>query len=209
MSFSFQHFRRFLLTIPYIVAHWLRDHLPFVWKVAEFANATLFRLCYAHRLRQIEPTAMQMATPFEMVPIADVPTDQLVAFFQKQPKELYRWFTPHGFETDDIKALQKNPSFLGYVFKQDGKIVSYFFLRCYCNGECYFGRLVDSPYMRQGIGTLMNQISFYISESLQLDSYQTIANGNIASIRSCAKAYRLKPVRSIANGDILYKNCKL
>ena len=209
MPFSFRRLRRFLLTIPYTVAHWLRDHLPFVWEMAESANAKLFRLCYTHRLREIEPMAMQMAEPYEMIPIANVPTEQLVAFFHRQPKELYRWFTPHGFDTDDVKSLQQNSSFLGYVFRKNGQIVSYFFLRCYCNGECYFGRLVDRPYMRRGIGTLMNKVSFYISESLGLESYQTIANGNIASIRSCAKAYRLKPVRTIANGDILYKNCKL
>ena len=133
----------------------------------------------------------------------------MVAFFHSQPVSIYRRFTPHGFELPDVTALQRNASFLAYVLKRDGNIVGYFFLRSYFNGSCYFGRMVDYQYMSQGIGTLMNKVSFFISESLHMQSYQTIAADNIASIKSCEKAYRLQPISKIANGDTLYKNCKL
>lgn len=193
----------------YSFAHWLRDRMPFLWKLTERMNAMLFRLRYARRLERVEPEAVRMAAPYQMLRIADVPAEEIVAFFHSQPEDLYRRFTPHGFELADVAALQRNASFLAYVLKRDGRIVGYFFLRSYFNGTCYFGRMVDSKCMNQGIGTLMNRISFFLSEALHLDSYQTIADDNIASIRSCSKAYRLQPVSVIANGDTLYRNCKL
>jgi hypothetical protein len=198
-----------MATIRYTFAHWLRDHFPFHWKLIERINGRLFRLRYTRRLKCIVPEAYRMALPYEMISIADIPTEELVAFFHRQPKELYRWFTPHGFEAKDVEQLQRNASFLAYVLKQNNQIVGYFFLRCYFNEECYFGRLVDFQHTSSGIGTLINKVSFFISESLHMQSFQTIAKGNIASIKSCAKAYRLQPVRTIANGDILYKNVKL
>ena len=209
MSILLRRIKNDLHSSQYAVAHWVRDSMPFLWNMVEHTNATLFNIRYAHLLNTIEQEAVRMAEPYEMVSIAQLPTDQLVDFFRQQPADLYHWFTPHGFEEADIVRLQKNASFLAYVLKKNGVIVGYFFIRCFNNGECYFGRLVDYRYMRQGIGTLMNKVSFYISESLHMESFQTIAKGNIASIKSCTHAYRLQPIRTIANGDILYKNCKL
>ncbi len=150
-----------------------------------------------------------MAEPYKMQRIADIPAAELVNFFHRQPDDLYRWFTPHGFEADDVIALQRNASFLAYVLKQDELIVGYFFLRSYYNGTCYFGRMVDHAHKNQGIGTLINRLSFFISESMHMDSYQTIATDNIASIKSCARAYRLHPIGTTTNGDTLYRNCRL
>jgi len=183
--------------------------MPFVWKSAEFCNAWSFGRRYTSRLEQIEQEAFQMATPYRMQRMTDISADELAAFFLSQPDDIYRWFTPHGFETRDIITLQHNPSFLAYVLRQDEQIVAYFFLRCFCNGTCYFGRMVDYHHRNQGIGKLINRVSFYMSEAMQLKSYQTISNNNIASIKSCTGAYRLQPIGTTANGDILYKNCKL
>ncbi len=201
--------KRVIVATPYNVAHWLRDKLPFLWVLVEDANSILFRVRYGGWLEQVEQGAFQMAAPYRMIPIAQIPTKELVAFFHRQPEDLYQWFTPHGFDEKNLAHLQKNASFLAYVLKLDDETVAYFFLRCYCNGECYFGRLVDYQHARQGIGTLINQVSFYISESLHMTSFQTISGDNIASFKSCSRAYRLEPIRTIGNGYILYKNCKL
>ena len=198
-----------MATKGYTFAHWLRNKQPWLWGLIERINGGLFRMQYAHLLKQTEVEAFRMAAPYELISIANIPTEELVAFFHRQPEELYRWFTPHGFEATDVARLQRNASFLGYVLKQDKQIVGYFFLRSYFNGECYFGRLVDYQYTSRGIGTLINKVSFYIAETLHMQSYQTIAKGNIASIKSCERAYRLQPVKTLTNGDILYKNVKL
>lgn len=194
---------------PYALAHLIRDRWPNTWYALERSSASLFRVLYYRKLRRIEPAAMQLAEPYRMQRISQIPTDQLVAFFRTQPEDTYQWFTPHGFTHKDIARLQRNPAFLGYVLKHNDRIVGYFFLRCFCNGACYFGRIVDYPYRNQGIGTLINRLSFYISEELQLKSYQTIAAENIASIKSCVKVYRLQPIGTTENGDTLYQNCKL
>lgn len=197
------------MRLLYRFAHWLRDILPWLWQIIERANSALFMLRYSRRLSSAETEAKKMAAPYQMERIADIPTAALVDFFNRQPDDLYRWFTPHGFKPDDVVALQRNRSFLAYVLKQDDQIVGYFFLRSYCIGTCYFGRMVDYAHKNQGIGTLINRLSFFISESLHMDSYQTIASDNIASIKSCERAYRLQPISKTANGDTLYRNCKL
>jgi len=197
------------MVTSYAIAHLLRDRMPFCWKQIERTNAVVFRCCYARKLKQVEQEAFEMALPFIMERISDLPTMDLVEFFHAQPAETYRWFTPHGFSEEDVAKLQNNKSFLGYVLKRDGKIVGYFFLRSYFNGSCYFGRLVDHQSINQGVGTLINKLSFFISESLHMRSYQTIAGNNIASIKSCAKAYRLRPIGITATGDTLYQNCRL
>jgi len=183
--------------------------MPFVWKSTERCNAWWFHYRYACRHKQIEQEAFQMAVPYRMERITNIPAEELVAFFQAQPDDIYRWFTPHGFESHDIISLQHNPSFLAYVLKQEEQIVAYFFLRCFCNGTCYFGRMVDYRHRNHGIGKLINRVSFYMSEAMHLKSYQTISNNNIASIKSCTGAYRLQPIGTASNGDILYKNSKL
>ena len=193
----------------YSIAHWLRDSMPFVWNSAERCNAWWFQYRFACQHKQIEQDAFQMAVPYRMERISDISADELAAFFHSQPDDIYRWFTPHGFESEDIITLQNNRSFLAYVLKQEGQIVAYFFLRCFCNGTCYFGRMVDYRYRNQGIGKLINKLSFFMSEAMHLKSYQTISNQNIASIKSCSQAYRLEPLGTTANGDILYKNCPL
>jgi len=193
----------------YSFAHWLRDQMPTFWQVVERANGSIFRLRYARRLRRIEPIACQKAAPYQMVRIKDIPTEELVAFFHAQPEEIYLYFTPHGFEAADVAKLQHNPSFVAYVLKIDEKIVGYFFLRSYCNGICYFGRMVSQSCMKQGIGTLISTLSFYLSESLHLQSYQSISKDNIASYTCASRACRLQPVGTTANGEVLYKNYPL
>ena len=183
--------------------------MPALWRYTERCNARSFYRRYAHRLAPIEQEAYRMAAPYQMQRITDIPAEELASFFHAQPEDIYEWFTPHGFETRDIITLQHNPSFLAYVLRQDEQIVAYFFLRCFCNGTCYFGRMVDYRYRNRGIGSLINRISFYMSKALRLKSYQTISSSNIASIKSCSSAYRLEPLGTTANGDTLYRNYPL
>ena len=190
----------------YSIAHWLRDSMPFIWNGIERYNAYAFRIRFDGQLQQIESNAIRMAAPYQMQRISDIPADELAAFFHSQQDDLYRWFTPHGFESRDIITLQNNPSFLAYVLKQEEQIVAYFFLRCFCNGTCYFGRMVDYRHRNQGIGKLSSKLSFYISESMHLISYQTTSQDNIASLKSSSTAYRLVPIGTTSNGDILYRN---
>jgi hypothetical protein len=194
---------------PYAFAHLLRDKFPFIWETIERGNAYFFRLRYARRLKHVEPDAYRMAEPFLMEPIASIPTAQLVDFFHDQPADTYRWFTPHGFELADVAKLQHSQAFVAYVLKREEQILGYFFLRCFCNGTCYFGRIVDFRYRNQGIGTLIGKVSFYLSESLHMQSYQTVAKDNIASAKSSTRAYHMQVIGTTANGDILYKNSKL
>lgn len=200
---------KIISNLPYQVAHTLRDNMPWVWDVVQKINAYLFCIRYRKKIESLTVPIANLALPYRISAIRDVPTKELADFFQRQPADAFRWFRPHGFTQDDIAKLQNNKAFLAYVLRDEEKIVGYFFLRCFFTGKCYLGRMADKDCGGRGIGTLMNQISFYIVTALDAVSYQSIATENIASIKSCRKAYNLEPIRNVEEGVILYKNTPL
>ena len=75
--------------------------MPWLWDLIDVLNSFLFTMCYARRLRLISGEGIiikGLPLKFKIVPIREIPTEQLVAFFAHQPKEAFEFFKPHGFE---------------------------------------------------------------------------------------------------------------
>lgn len=193
----------------YRLTHYIRDHQPWIWQLLESLNSMLFHIRYHYAVRRAIQTAQATTGSIQMKPIAEVPTETLVSFFAQQPEEAFRWFRPHGFDTQSIQRIQHNHAFLAFVLKEQNTIVGYFFLRCSATGSCYLGRMVDYQHYGQGIATLMNRISIQMSEALHLKSYQTISPENLSSLGSTKRAYRLQLIEILPNGDHLYRNLPL
>lgn len=193
----------------YRLTHYIRDHQPWIWQWLESINSMLFHVRYHRAVRQEICDGQMTAAPFRMLPISEVPTEELVAFFARQPEEAFRWFRPHGFDPQSIRQLQRNHAFLAFVLKEQHDIVGYFFLRCSAGGSCYLGRMVDYRHYGKGIATQMNRISIQMSEAIHLKSYQTISPENLSSLGSTKRAYRLQLIETLPNGDQLYRNLPL
>lgn len=193
----------------YRLTHYIRDHQPWIWQLLESTNSMLFHIRYRRAVCQAIHDVQKIAAPYRMVAISEMPTDELVSFFARQPEEAFRWFRPHGFDAQSIRQLQRNRAFLAFVLKEQNNIVGYFFLRCSAGGSCYLGRMVDHQHYGQGIATLMNRISIQMSEAIHLKSYQTISPDNLSSLGSTKRAYRLQLIETLPNGDHLYRNLPL
>lgn len=139
----------------YKIAHFLRDHMPWLWDLVDMVNSMLFRIRYGNKLKHVEYEICQRGNieslcsdGYDIMPIRDIKTEDLVEFFASQPDEAFRFFKPHGFDSKSIKKLQKNRAFIGYVLKDavNGKIAGYCFNRSFFHGKGFRGRMVDVNY---------------------------------------------------------------
>lgn len=80
----------------YKLAHILRDKFSWSWNIVEWVNALLFSWRYGRRLKDF--AFMKVPEGYDILPIREIATNDLVAFFQRQPEEAYTYFHPHGFD---------------------------------------------------------------------------------------------------------------
>lgn len=186
----------------YTIAHFIRDKIPWLWDILESLNSYMFSLRYGRLIKNFR--FMTEHEGYEILPISDISTEALSAFFMRQPIESYRFFKPHGFDTKTLKKLQCNKAFLGYVLldKSSKQIVGYCFNRAFVHGKAFRGRMVDINSRGHGIGTLMNLLLNEVGFYLGLHLYETVNIENIASYRSAMAASEVRIIEKLENGDL-------
>ena len=115
----------------YKIAHVVRDKLTCLWNFIELVNSWLFSIRFGSKLKSF--CFSEILEGYRIVPIKDIATERMVAFFCHQPKEAFVFFHPHGFDAKSIQRLQGNKSFLGYVLLDNAndKIAGYCFNRSF------------------------------------------------------------------------------
>ena len=187
----------------YKIAHILRDRFSWLWNFVEELNALLFYIRYGKKLRSF---AFRKIPPgYDLVPIREVRTEEIVDFFARQPDETFVYFGPHGFDAKTIRRLQKNKAFLAYVLidMSNRQIAGYCFNRCFFHGQGFRGRMVDINYRGKGLGTAMNKILNEVGFGIGLRLFETVSTDNVASYRSALSASRVKVVEEMPN-NVLY-----
>lgn len=186
----------------YQIAHILRDKLSWLWDMIENINSVLFFLRYGRRLKAFSFTAIPDG--YEAVALRDVSTEEMVAFFGRQPDEAYKYFRPHGFDAISIKKLQKSRAFLAYVLVEKGKpeIVGYCFNRSFFHGVGFRGRMVDVNYRGKGLGTAMNRMLNEVGFGIGLRLFETVSKDNVASYRSALSASNVKVVKELPHNEL-------
>ena len=74
----------------YRIAHFLRDKMPWLWELVDILNSILFSLRFKGNLKALESvvhSTYENESGMKIVPMANIPTENLVQFFAKQPKE--------------------------------------------------------------------------------------------------------------------------
>ena len=123
----------------------------------------------------------------------------LVLFFSVQPQEAFTYFHPHKFDEKTLKKLIKRKSHLMYVVEKDDCVVGYMFLRCFFNGKCFRGKMVDVNWREKGIAVLMGHLSTEIALHLGLRMFGTISKENYASLYSSQSSNEIKVVEELPN----------
>ena len=186
----------------YQIAHIVRDKFGWLWRLIERLNAWLFSMRYGRRLRSF--SFSEIPEGYELVPFRDVPTEKMVAFFERQPKEAFMFFRPHAFDARSIQRLMKNRAFLAYVLMDasNGKIAGYCFNRCFFHGQGFRGRMVDIDYRGRGLGTSMNKLLNEVGLGIGLRLFETVSKDNVASYRSALSASNVKVVKEMPNNEL-------
>ena len=180
----------------YELTHFLQDKLPFIWEMVEWGNSALFQVRYG---RKDVSAVLEQCPSFAEVEESDVP--DLVRFFAAQPEEAFQFFRPHEFDEKTLRKLQRRKSFLMYCVRdEEGRIVGYFFLRCFFIGKAFLGKMVDVNSQGKGIGTQMCLCAMDIAQTLGLRMFETISKDNIASLCSTEKVLDTRIVEEMENG---------
>lgn len=216
----------------YAIAHFLRDKMPWLWDLVDILNSVLFNLRYGKKLRAVEADVFkryESESGMRIVPMSEVKTDDLVAFFAAQPEEAYEFFKPHGFDGKALRKLQRNKSFLGYVLIDDSSkglisskslkgdfsnpstplnssntpvIAGYCFIRSFFMGKGFRGRMVGISHRGRGLGTLMNRMMNEVGFGIGLRLFETVSKRNVASYRSAMSASNVKVLEEMEDDEL-------
>ena len=186
----------------YHIAHVLRDNFDWLWNLVEKANSWLFILRYGRRLKDY--TFTTIPDGYSLMAMKDVPTDELVAFFSRQPEDTFTFFRPHGFDEKSLRRLQRNLAFLGYILRDNaqGEIAGYCFIRSFFHGQGFRGRMVDVNYRGKGLGTAMNKILNEVGFGIGLRLFESVSKDNVASYRSAMSASNVKVVKELPHNEL-------
>ncbi len=132
----------------------------------------------------------------------------MASFFLSQPVEAFRFFKPHGFETETIGRLARNPSFLMFIVEKEGRIAGYFFLRSFFIGKTFLGKMVDYQMQGRGIGQEMCRCAMDISSSLGLRMFETISKDNLASLYSSQKVLEVRVLDEMEKGNLYIEDIR-
>ena len=176
--------------------------MGWLWDLIEWLNSMLFSMRYGKRVKSFSFTTVPEG--YDVVAMGDVPTEELVAFFEHQPEEAFEFFRPHGFDAKSIKRLQGNKAFLAYVLKDasNGHIAGYCFNRSFFHGVGYRGRMVDIEYRGKGLGTAMNKMLNQVGFGIGLRLFETVSKDNVASYKSAMSASKTKVVKELPGNEL-------
>lgn len=191
----------------YKIAHLLRDKLSWLWNIIEWINGVIFYMRFGEKVNNLNDNLNHnkvVPDGYDILPIKNIPTSDVVAFFEHQPEEAYTYFRPHGFDAESIKLLQRNRAFLGYVLKDktNDAIAGYCFNRCFFHGQGFRGRMVDIDYRGKGLGTAMNKILNEVGFGIGLRLFETVSKDNVASYRSAMSASNVKVVKEQEHNEL-------
>lgn len=184
----------------YELAHWLQNKCPWIWDGVEALNSFYCGLKIGDRqkLRECLEDGMRIADGNDASKLAD--------FFARQPEESYKWFRPHTFDEVTLKKLLESRSYIIYVMEENGDIVGYAFLRCFMNGKCFLGKMVDVNHRGKGVCTKLCKVGMDIAVKTGYRMFESINKENIGSMKASQKACEVIVVEELEGGDLLIED---
>lgn len=178
----------------------LKRRFPQLWNLVEDANGFLFRLRYkdigtlAASILNNKDTA---GCCFSLMDASRLP--DLARLLERQDEQYLTWFHPHDFDLDTLNRLFLNPAFLMMAVyeKKGGRLVGYFFLRCFFIGRAFAGLLVDPEWQNRGIGTTIWASCAEICSQARIRMQATLSTENKPSMASCRKGTNFRQVQAL------------
>lgn len=184
----------------YKLAHILKERFGFIWDFVEWGNATAFSLIHRQQLKSIPQVLADCSGEYQFRLAKPTDVSTLVTFFANQPEEAYEYFKPHDFDATSIKKVIDNKAFQSIVVWKEQTIVGYFFLRCFVNGKCFRGKIVDKNWQGRGIAKQMGIVMTKVSQALGMRMFGSISPENYASLASAKASNEIKIHQTLDNG---------
>ena len=192
----------------YKLAHYLRDHLPFIWDFVDWVNGVLFTWLYGRKMKALPGLLEAVAGEYKIVEMSSIQATDLEKFFAAQPEESFKFFKPHGFDAKSLRKLQRNRAFLAYIVKYDNSPVGYFFLRSFFFGKAYLGKMVDHAHQGKGIGKMMCLCAMDIASTLGLRMFETISKDNLSSLYSTQNVLETRIVEEMPDNYLMIEDLR-
>ena len=179
-----------------------------MWYLIGYINSFLFGLRYSKYdnaiteiLKKYSDGVVVKEQPLRFEVLGKDNISALVKMFSEQPVNAFDFFRPHEFDSQTLRHLAADKSFLAYVVMADKEAVGYFFQRSFFWGKSFRGYMTDCRWQRLGINRLMNLCATEISSLLGLDVFGSISPRNIASMKSAQSANDIRIIETLDNGD--------
>ena len=184
----------------YQLAHNIQEKCPWMWEAVEELNAAVcgWKIGNGTRLQKCMSVGVRIAN------INDA--GRLKDFFVRQPEDSYKWFRPHGFDEATLRKLLRRKSYIIYVMEEDDEIIGYAFLRCFVNGKCFLGKMVDVNHQGKGVCTKLCAVGMNMVETLGWRMFESINKENVGSMKASQKACDVILVEELENGDVLIED---
>ena len=184
----------------YKLAHIIKERFGFIWDFIEWLNATAFSLTHRKQLKKLPQVLDSCSGEYQFRLAQPSDASALVTFFANQPEEAYEFFKPHDFDATSIKKVIDNKAFQSIVVWKEQTIVGYFFLRCFVNGKCFRGKIVDKNWQGKGIAKQMGIVMTKVSQALGMRMFGSISPENYASLASAKASNEIKIHQTLDNG---------
>lgn len=184
----------------YKIAHILRDRFGYLWNLVEWGNALVFALTHRAALKKIPAILQECSGTYTLRVAGLADASALATFFAEQPEEAFKFFKPHAFDEKTLSKIIRNRAFLTFLVLDGEKIVGYFFLRCFMNGKCFRGKIVDFRYRGKGIAKLQGLAATKVASALEMRVFGTISPENYASLASSKAVNEVRIVETLENG---------
>ena len=179
-----------------------------MWNLIGYINSFLFGLRYSRYdnaiteiLKKYSDGVVVNEEPLRFEVFGKDNISALVKMFSEQPENAFEFFRPHEFDSQTLRHLAADKSFLAFVVMADKEAVGYFFQRSFFWGKSFRGYMTDCRWQRLGINRLMNLCATEISSLLGLDVFGSISPRNIASMNSAQSANEIRIIKTLDNGD--------
>lgn len=182
--------------------------MPWMWNLIGYINSFLFGLRYSRYdnaiteiLKKYSDGVVVKEHPLRFEVLGKDNISALVKMFSEQPENAFEFFRPHEFDSQALRHLAADKSFLAFVVMADKEAVGYFFQRSFFWGKSFRGYMTDCRWQRLGINRLMNLCATEISSLLGLNVFGSISPRNIASMKSAQSANEIRIIKTLDNGD--------
>ena len=184
----------------YELAHTIQTKIPWLWEGVEALNSMVcgWKIGDVQSLQSCLSDGMRIADVNDAKRLAD--------FFARQPEESFKWFRPHAFDEKTMRKLLERKSYIIYVLEEEGDIIGYAFLRCFMNGKCFLGKMVDVNHQGKGVCTKLCKVGMDIAQKTGFRMFESINKENIGSMKASQKACDVIVLEELEGGDLLIED---